>query len=364
LDALAVCPIDGPTGPTVERNRMPQFQSASVVTVDPQQQMTEMMFGFAISQIIRTVADMSLADHLAAGPLTAQEIADRENSAPSTTVRLMRACAVFGLVTADAEGRFHGTALLDTLRNDAPRSLRPIAMAVTNSAHWLPWMRFGASVRTGHSQAHNALGMDFFDYLEQNPSLAEEFSAGMSGVTSAWAPALADLIDTTDVRRAVDIGGANGAFLALLQQANPALHGVVFDRPNIARGAEAHIARNGFSDRTEVVGGDFFESVPPADLYLLKFILHDWDDESCVKILRRCREAMEPGGRIAILELIVTDGGDDSLGVLMDLNMLACASGRERTLAEFDALLHRAGLRRTAVLTADSPQSVIEAVAA
>jgi hypothetical protein len=113
-----------------------------------------------------------------------------------------------------------------------------------------------------------------------------------------------------------------------------------------------------------VVGGDFFESVPAGDLYLLKFILHDRDDENCVKILRSCREAMEPGARIAIFELIVGDDDEDTLGVLMDLNMLACVNGRERSLPEFDALLHRAGLRRTAVLTADSPQSVIEAVAA
>ena len=137
------------------------------------------------------------------------------------------------------------------------------AMAVTNSAHWLPWIRFGASVRTGHSQAHNALGMDFFDYLERNPAQAQEFSAGMSSGTSVWALELADLIDTTNVRRAVDIGGANGALLALLQKANPALHGIVFDRPNIARDAEPDIARNGFAERTEIVGGDFFESVPP-----------------------------------------------------------------------------------------------------
>jgi SAM-dependent methyltransferase len=307
---------------------------------------------------------MSLADHLAGGPLTAQQIADREGSAPATTLRLMRACAAFGLVTTDNVGRFHGTALLDTLRTDAPRSLRALVMAVTNSASWLPWINFGASVRSGHSQAHNALGMDFFDYLEQNPSQAREFSAGMSSGTSVWAPELAKLIDTTSVRRAVDIGGANGTLLTLLQKANPALHGVVFDRPNIARDTVAHIARNGFADRTEVVGGDFFKSVPPGDLYLLKFILHDWDDESCVKILRRCREALEPGGRIAIFELVVGDDGKDSLGVLMDLNMLAVANGRERTLPEFDALLQRAGLRRTAVLTADSPQSVIEAVAA
>ncbi|MFG1930630.1 methyltransferase [Mycobacterium sp. NPDC048908] len=331
---------------------------------DAHRQVTEMMFGFAVSQIVRTAIELNLADHLAAGPLSAQEIAAREGSAPATTLRLMRACAAFGLATIDDAGRFHGTSLLDTLRTDAPRSLRAMALAVTNDAHWLPWIRFGASVRTGHSQAHNALGMGFFDYLEQNPSLAQEFSAGMSSGTSVWATALAQLLDTTDVRRAVDVGGANGTLLTLLQQANPALHGVLFDRPNIAQEAKAHIAQNGFAERTEVIGGDFFEAVPAGDLYLLKFILHDWDDEECVKILRSCRKAMEPGGRVAIFELVVGDDGEDRLGVLMDLNMLAVVNGRERSLAEFDALLQRAGLRRTAVLTADSPQSVIEAVAA
>jgi predicted O-methyltransferase YrrM len=330
---------------------------------DVHQQMTEMMFGFAVSQMLRAAAEFNLADHLAADPLTAQEIADRVASAPATTHRLLRACAAFGLATLDNEGRFHGTPLLDTLRTDAPRSLRAMVMAVTNDAHWLPWMRFGAAVRSGHSHARNALGMDFFDYLEQNPSLAHEFSAGMSSGTSVWAPTLAGLIDTSNVRRAVDVGGANGALLTLLQRANPDLQGVLFDRPNIAQDAKADIAQNGFAERTEVVGGDFFEAVPAGDLYLLKFILHDWDDEECVKILSSCRKAMEPGGRVTIFELVVGDDGEDRLGALMDLNMLAVVNGRERSLAEFDALLQRAGLRRTAVLTADSPQSVIEAVA-
>lgn len=332
--------------------------------VDVHRQMMEMIFGFAISQIVRTAAEFSLADHLAAGPLTAEQIAERENSAPATTFRLLRACVAFGLATVDDAGRFHGTALLDTLRTDTPRSMRAFAVAVTNTGHWLPWLKFGEAVRTGHSQAHNALGMEFFDHLEQNPSMAKEFSAGMSSGTTVWAPALAQLVDTSGVRCAVDIGGANGTLLTLLQQSNPALHGVLFDRPNVAQDAKAHIAEHGFPERTEVIGGDFFESVPAGDLYLLKFILHDWDDESCVKILRSCREAMEPGGRVAIVETIVGDDGGDTFGALMDLNMLAVVNGKERSLDEFDALLQRAGLRRTAVLTADSPQSVIEAVAA
>ncbi len=340
-------------------------QSDYAPYTDLHREMTGMIFGFGVSQIVRTAVELSLADHLAAGPLTADQIAEREGSAPGTTFRLMRACAALGLLNMDETGRFDGTPLLDTLRADEPRSLRAFALALTNSAHWLPWIKFATAVRTGRSQAYDALGTDFFDYLERNPVQAKEFSEGMTEGTAMWAVELANVIDTTSVRCAIDIGGANGSLLELLQKANPALHGVVFDRPNVAHQAERGIARNGFAARTEVVSGDFFRSVPTGDLYLLKFILHDWDDESCVRILRNCREAMEPGGRVAIIELVVGGAhGDPSLAALMDLNMHTLVNGRERTLHEFDVLLDRAGLRRIAVVSTGSPQSVIEAVAA
>jgi hypothetical protein len=128
--------------------------------------------------------------------------------------------------------------------------------------------------------------------------------------------------------------------------------------------AVAEIARKGLAERTEVIGGDFFESVPAADLYLLKFILHDWDDQRCTKILQRCRDAMTTGGRIAIIEMVVGEPSDPGLGALIDMNMLAASSGQERSLEEYDRLLAAAGLRRTAVRAASSSQSVIEAVAA
>jgi hypothetical protein len=146
----------------------------------------------------------------------------------------------------------------------------------------------------------------------------------------------------------------------MLRQANPRLRGIVFDRPEVAATVQAEV----IDDHTEVVGGDFFEPLPAGDLYLLKSVLHDWDDESCVKILSRCREAMVPGGRVAIIDFVIGDGDNPGIVVLMDLTMLTMATGRERTLAEFDALLAKAGLRRIAVQTSNSPQRIIEAVAA
>ena len=202
--------------------------------------------------------------------------------------------------------------------------------------------------------------MPIFEYHQANPERAQEFTAAMAGLTAMWSLNVADLIDTSGVSVAVDVGGANGALLRMLQRANPVLRGIVFDRPDIAAAVEADVA----DDRTEAIGGDFFEAVPSADLYLLKLVLHDWDDESCVRILRRCREAMKPGGRIVIIDSVIGDDADAGFTAVSDLNMLVVAGGKERSLAEFDALLAEAGLQRAALRPTDSPQSIIEAVAA
>jgi hypothetical protein len=339
-------------------------QAAAAHVGDVYEQMMAMLTSHWVSQTVRAVVDLSLADHLAGERLTAAEVAQREGSAADTTFRLMRACVALGLLTADDDGRFASTPLLQTLGKDAPGSLRDLAVATMLPAHWIPWGEFATSVRTGQSQVSAALGMDFFDYLEQNPSQARAFSAGIASTTSLWTADAAKVIDTSDVTLAVDVGGATGSLLQLLQHANPTLRGIVFDRPNIVDDAVTQIARNGLAERTEVIGGDFFQSVPAADLYLLKFILHDWPDDQCVTILRRCREALAPGGRIAIIELVLGELSDPGFGAVMDMNMLAASPGRERSLDEYDTLLAAAGLRRTAVLMTNSPQSVIEAVAA
>jgi len=288
---------------------------------DVYQQMSMMVTSHWIPQVVRAAVDLSLPDHLAEGGLTADEVAQREDSASGTTFRLMRACVVLGLLTVDTEGRFHGTSLLATL------------------------------------------GTDFFDYLAKHPSQARDFSEGLTSTTSLWTSDAAKVIDTTGVKLVVDLGGATGSLLHLLLEGNPSLRGIVFDRPNVIDGAAAETARKGLKDRTDVVGGDFFQSVPSADLYVLKMILHDWDDTSCIKILTNCRNAMTPGGRIAVVEMIIGELSDPGPAALMDMNMLAAVPGQERSLSEYDRLLSAAGLRRTAVLPTSSRQSVIEAVA-
>ena len=327
---------------------------------DVHQQMVNLVFGYTVSQALRAFAELAIADQLAEGPCTAGEVAQRAGTAPDATFRLLRAGTGIGVVIMDADKRFHRTPLLDTLRKDVPGSLRSFALSMTNRSHWLPVGQFVAAIRDGEAQAENALGLPIFEYLQQNPELAEEFTGAMEDLTALWAAEVPRQLDTSGVNLAVDVGGRDGALLRLLQQANPELRGIVFDRPDVAAAAKADVE----GERLEVVGGDFFKALPTADLYLLKFILHDWDDASCVEILSRCREAMSPGGRVAVVDSVIEEGGNPGVMALMDLLMLSVAGGRERSLDEFDALFAKAGLRRTAVRTTDSPQTIIEAVAA
>jgi hypothetical protein len=324
---------------------------------DAYHQMVGTVFDYWACWTISTIAELSIADHLAGGSLTAAEVAAREGSAPETTLRLLRAGVSVGLLTEEAGGRFASTPLLETLRSDDPRSIRPFVLS--QISRWMPWDHVADGIRDGSTRSIKAFGgMGVFDYLAQHPDQAEQFSAGMTSMTAVWGPAIADAIDTAGVQCAVDVGGANGTLLQLLQRNNPSLRGIVFDRPNIIELAEAAIERSGLTDRTSAVGGSFFESVPAGDLLLLKFILHDWSDEECITILQNCRDALAPGGRIAVIDMLVDKANTHA--ALADMAMLMACTGKERSIEEFDALFDAAGLKRTAVRETGTPQSVIE----
>lgn len=341
---------------------MPQGESTQLDQADIEARVLDIVYGHWRSQILRALATLSVADHLADGPLTAAEVAAREGSLPDRTYRLMRAGVAIGMLRSTGQGLFESTPLLEAMQSGAPRSLHPIIMGFTAPWHTLSMRLLADAIRTGIQPATTALGTDLFTFLEENPEQGREFSDLMAALTVHWAGDVADRLDTTDVRCAIDVGGATGSLLRQLQGRNPQLRGVIFDRPNVAEKVAQSIAASGQAQRLDAVGGDFFVAVPPGDLYLLKMILHDWDDEHCVTILDRCREAMEPGGRVVIVEWIMGDPDDPGFAALMDLNMLtSCQDGRERTLDEFDALLQGAGLRRSAIHRNPLGHSVIEA---
>jgi hypothetical protein len=326
--------------------------------------MTTMVTGFWVTQIVRAAAAFNLADHLAAGIDTPDAIAAAESTNLDATWRLIRTCASLGIVTSADGVRFTGTSLLSTLRKDDPNSMRGMALAQAAPGHWLSWGRFPDAVRSGERQIRAAHGEadTIFDYFAKHPDEASYFTEAMSNLSAAVAIDIAAMIDTHNVNFALDIGGANGEVVRAMMRANPDLRAGVFDLPYVVPEAEAAARKDGLHDRFITVGGDFFESVPPADLYVLKYILHDWDDENCIGILKNCRASLQEGGRVVAIDYLVGELGTPGLPTLMDMNMLVMTNGKERGIEEFDELFDAAGLGRTSVGQAGQ-YAVIEAVA-
>jgi SAM-dependent methyltransferase len=220
------------------------------------------------------------------------------------------------------------------------------------------------STRTGQWQTVPALGAALWDYYAQQPQEAAAFTNAMHGFTSGVTQDVTRLVDTSTAKLAVDIGGASGTLVHSLMTANPQLHGIILDLPDVVPSATAAAAALGLAERSSVLAGDFFASVPEADLYLLKHVLHDWDDGQSVRILENCRRAMRPGGRVIVIELLLGEIGEPGLAPLMDLNMMVMQTGRERSLSEYRALLNQAGFRLDRSSPIRSSMAVLEAVAA
>jgi SAM-dependent methyltransferase len=316
------------------------------------EQLLKMIRSFWVSQIVGTMARLEIADRLARGPLESGALAKAIGCEPRATFRLLRAAVSLELVAMLPDGRLAPPGEL--LRSDVPDSVRDFAIAMTAPGHWLPWGRLTEAIQAGERQAVPALGHELFDYYAANPGEGGVFTGAMAYHSVGVAEALARALDTSTVDHVVDIGGASGTIVAALLAANPALRGTILERADVVPRAEAALAKLGLSSRCRAVAGDFLYSVPEADLYILKVILHDWDDQQSVSILRNCARAMRPNGRVVLVERLFPEHGDPGEAALSDLNMLVLLPGRERTASEFAELLRAAGLKldRTFGLTA------------
>jgi hypothetical protein len=312
--------------------------------------MLGMITSYWVTQILRATAELSLADHVAAGASTAEQIAKLESSDSGTTFRLLRAAASLGVFAYEGDGQFSVTSLGSLLRKGVPGSLREFALSQGGPLQWQPWGLFPEAVRRGKTQLHIALdmteGQDSFDYFAAHPDEAELFAASMSNATNMIVADVAAMVDLTGVSSAVDVGGADGALVLAMMQSSPSLRGIVLERPHAIDGSVRAAKAAGMADRFEAVGGDFFQEVPTADLYLLKMILHDWDDESCLAILRNCRASARAGARALVVESIIGKIGEPDFAAIGDMNMLAVTFGQERSAEEFDKLFTATGWRR------------------
>jgi SAM-dependent methyltransferase len=313
-------------------------------------------------QAVATAARLGIPESLADAPRTADEVAGKVRANPSATYRLLRALASLGVLERNADGRFANTAVGDRLRAGVTGNLKDMFIAETDRVHWHSWEKAADAVRTGKPQPQPVFGLAAFEYYSKHPEEGEQFGKAMENVSGFAAQAVLEAYDFSGVRTILDVGGGNGSLALLILSQHPQMQGKVFDLPYIESQAKAGIHAAGAAQRCEFHAGDFFQAVPEgADLHTLKFILHDWNDEECVQILRRCRAALAPGGKVLLVEMLVPEEIRPDFVMLMDLNMLVMTGGRERTAKEFEKVLTEAGFERMRVIPTKSPFSLIEA---
>ena len=315
-------------------------------------------------QAIATAAELGIADLLADGPRRSDDLAREAGVDPGALHRLLRALVVLGVCTAAADGTFALTPLGGCLRTGTLDSIRSWARLWGRARMWQSWARFGDCVRTGQSvPAQN--GRDPFDEFRDDPETREIFNQSMLELTRHIARAVTVSYDFSELRTLVDVGGGYGQLLVPILQRHPRLKGTVYDLPHCREGALRVMGEAGLADQFEFVGGSFFEAVPEgADAYIVKSVIHDWDDVKSTDILRACRAAMRPGARLLVCEPIASDVAGsspiDEMIAASDLNMLVVTGGRERTEREFRDLLDGAGLPVTRIVPTPAAFSLIE----
>ncbi len=328
-------------------------------------EMRQLISGYAVTMAISAVASLGIADHLADGPRETSDLARLTNANEDFLRRVLRYLASEGVFAALDGDCFALTDRSQWLRSDVPGSLRPRAVFAGSALSWTAWGRLVESLRSGTSAIRAAFGQSLFDCVKSRPDAAATFNNFMTQQTATSVAALLEAYSFAGVREVVDVGGGHGALLAGVLQAYGDLRGILFDLPEVVAAAGPLLDRAGIADRCRVIGGDFFTAVPAgADLYALKFILHDWPDAECIRILQNCRQAMEAGGRVLIVEHVLPEESVPSFARYMDLNMLVMTSGgRERTRQEFADLLDPAGLRLRAALPTAIGLYALECVA-
>jgi hypothetical protein len=326
-------------------------QDAQAQPVSPSMQIRQMLWPGAMAvQAIHAAAKFALADLVASGPKSIQELADATGTHGPSLGRLLRALTSLGIFVEDTPGRYRQTALSDTLRSDHPESVRSSAMMLGEHFVWGPSGALGETVQTGRPSFERIYGASFFEHMAGHPDDAAVFNAAMSSSPSVLA-AIAGAYDFSKFDRIIDVGGGHGSLLARILSANPRLRGVLYDLPAVVAGSSA-LRQKPIGERCEIIGGDFFRGVPEgADAHILKGIIHDWEDEAALRILKNCRRAIRPDGTLLLAETVLTASAEPATA-LMDLLMMVLTSGRERTESEFRSLLQDAGFSMVRVIRA------------
>jgi SAM-dependent methyltransferase len=313
--------------------------------------LAQMTKGHQVTQALYAATKLGIADLLMAGPRRVEDLARASGSHTPSLYRLLRALAGLGVFAQDDDGRFRLTPLAELLRVDAPDSMRASILNLGGVGYRL-WGDLLYSVQTGGNAFEHIFGMPSWQYFAQHSEEAALFDAFMAGRARQRRAALLAAYDFSGAGTVVDVGGGRGTLLAGILAENPTVRGVLFDRPQVVEAAPATLQDAGVAERCQIVGGDFFESVPPGgDLYVLSTVIHDWPDERATEILQNCRRALGPGGRLLIIDRVIPPGDQASAGKFMDLQMmLEHVGGQERTEAEWRDLLAASGFRPARII--------------
>jgi hypothetical protein len=331
----------------------------------PQQHVLGLITGYWLSQCVRVAAKLGVADVLARGPKTPEALAEQLGANAPALRRVLRALASAGVFAEDARGRFRLTPAAKTLQTGAPGSLRDFARMMVDDYNWDAWAGLDHAVVRGALPFDQVHGEPIFEYLAKHPDDEALFAASMASISGTENDAVARAYPFGKLRTLVDVGGAHGHLLATILRRHKKLRGILYDQPQVvaAAGASGFLSAPELAGRHELVGGSFFDRVPAgADAYLMKYILHDWDDEKCLRILGNCRDAMAEGGRVLVVEHVIPKGNGAYWGKLLDVNMLALTGGQERTREEFRELFARAGLKLARVWPTAGALRVLESV--
>jgi hypothetical protein len=324
-----------------------------------------MIMGSVTAQAIYVAAKLGISDLLADGPMTAAELASATKTDAPSLYRILRALASMGIYFEEENKTFKLTKMAELLSSDSVSSLRDIAIFMGEDWHWNVWGRTLFSVQTGKPAWAEVNGLDPFPYLEANPEKARIFDRAMSSLSNLAFKAVAEGYDFSGINTLIDIAGGQGRLLTGILESNPSMRGVLFDLPHVLEGAREVVANSKAAERVEFATGDFFESVPGGgDAYMMKHIIHDWDDARSILILKNIKKAMNDGGRVLLVESVIEPANQPDMGKVMDIEMLVAPGGKERTAEEYEELFAQAGLRLTRIIRTQSPYSVIEAVAA
>jgi hypothetical protein len=318
-----------------------------------------------LSQAVYVAAKFGIADLLRDGPKSCDALAEATQTNSGALCRVLRALASVKVFAQEEDGRFRLTPLAQHLRTDVPTSVSAFAVMLGEPEHWHAWEGLVYSVKTGGSAFEHVFGLPHFKYFAQHEKAGRIFNAGMTSRSVLENDAIVAAYDFSDVQTVIDIGAGEGTLVTALLKAQPNLHAVIVDLPHVIAASRTQIEAK-IQERCKFVAGDFFDSIPAGgDIYILKKVIHDWDDERARQILKNCQRAMPGNSRVLLAEPVIPSGNEPSFNKLLDLLILVWTSGgRERTESEHRLLLESAGLKLNRVIPTTSGLSILEAVPA